>query len=161
MKYKHVQSVTGLNLLFWRLDLVYFREKKNLSFDDLAGPVRKMAIPQNGPQNKLTKLYNYGHKISKRFTQADYSNNKAHTLTIKLAIYSDICWLLSFSSTSLVLIIVISLGNLHKRPKALACYYLSSHWVSEWVKKSRWKTIESPPPLFWVKSCSFLTWYGE
>ena len=91
MKYKHVWSVTGLNLLFWRLDLVYFREKKNLSFDDLAGPVRKMAIPQNGPQNKLTKLYNYGHKISKRITQADYSNNKAHKLTIKFAIYSDIC----------------------------------------------------------------------
>ena len=28
-------------------------------------------------QNKLTKLYNYEHKISKRFTQADYSNTKA------------------------------------------------------------------------------------
>ena len=26
------------NLLFWRLDLAYFREKK--SFDDLAGPVK-------------------------------------------------------------------------------------------------------------------------
>ena len=30
-----------------------------------------LAIPQHGPQNKLTKLYNHGHKISKRFTQAD------------------------------------------------------------------------------------------
>ena len=28
-------------------------------------------------QIKLTKLYNYEHKISKRFTQADYSNTKA------------------------------------------------------------------------------------
>ena len=78
------------NLLFLRLDLAYFREKKDLCFDDLAGPVKKMAIPQHGPQNKLTKLHNYGQKIAKRFTQADYSNNKAHTLTIKLAIYSDI-----------------------------------------------------------------------
>ena len=42
------------NLLFWRLDLAYFREKKDLCFDDLAGPVKKMAIPQHGPQNKLT-----------------------------------------------------------------------------------------------------------
>ena len=53
----------------------------DLSFDDLACPVKNMAIPQN----KLTKLYNYGHKISKRFTQADYSNNEAHTLTIKFS----------------------------------------------------------------------------
>ena len=29
------------NLLFWRLDLVYFREKKkDLTVDDLAGPVK-------------------------------------------------------------------------------------------------------------------------
>ena len=55
------------------------------------GPVKKMAIPQHDPQNKLTKLYNYGHKISKRFTQADYDNTKAHTPSIKLAICSNIC----------------------------------------------------------------------
>ena len=70
-----------------------FREKKDLSLEDLAGPVKMMAIPQHGPQKKkkkLTKVYNYGQKLSKRFTQADYSNNKAHTLAIKLAIYSDI-----------------------------------------------------------------------
>ena len=79
------------NLLFWRLDIAYFREKKDLSFDELAGPVKKMAISQHGQQSKLTKLYNYGHKKSKRFTQRDYSNNKAHTLAIKLAINSDIC----------------------------------------------------------------------
>ena len=57
-------------------------KKKDLSFDDLAGPVKEMAIPQHGPQNKLTKLYNHGHKISKRFTQADYSNTKAYTHSI-------------------------------------------------------------------------------
>ena len=53
---------------------------------ELADPVKKMAIPQHGPQNKFTKLYNYGHKISKRFTQTDYSNNKARTLVIKLCV---------------------------------------------------------------------------
>ena len=68
-----------------------FREKKDLRFDDRAGPLKKMAIAQHGLKNKLTKLHNYGQKISKRFTQADYSNNKAHTHTTKLAIYTDIC----------------------------------------------------------------------
>ena len=105
-----------------------------------------MAIPQHGPQTKLRKLYNYGHKISKRFTQADYSNNKAHTHSIKLAIYSDICYLLSSSSTSLVLITVLSHANLHKRPEALARYYVTSYWQAECVKKLRWKTIELPFP---------------
>ena len=69
----------------WNLEPGYFREKKDLNFDDLAGPVKKMAIPQHGPQNNLTKLFNYGHKISKRFIPADCSNNKAHILAIKLA----------------------------------------------------------------------------
>ena len=67
--------------------------------------------------------------------------------SIKQAIYSDICYLLSFSSTSLVQITVVSLVNLHKRPKALACYYVTSYWQAEWVKKLRWKTIELPSPL--------------
>ena len=49
MKYKHARSGTQ------------FREKK-FKFDDLVGPVKKMAIPQHGPQNKLAKLYNQGHK---------------------------------------------------------------------------------------------------
>ena len=61
MKYDWV--ICEWNLLFWRLELAYLREKKELSLDDLAGPVKKTAIPQHGPQNKLTKLYNYGHKI--------------------------------------------------------------------------------------------------
>ena len=65
-----------MDLLFWRLDLAYFREEKDMSLDDPAGPVKKMAIPQHDPQNKLTKLHNYGHKISKQFTQPDYSNTK-------------------------------------------------------------------------------------
>ena len=49
------------------LDLAYFEgKKKDLSFDDLAGPVQKLAIPQHGLQNKLTKLHCYGHKICTR-----------------------------------------------------------------------------------------------
>ena len=79
------------NLLFWRLDLAYFREKKDLNFDDLASPVKYTSIPHHDPQNKLTKLYNYGHQIAKRFAQVDYSNTKAHRHSIKLAINSDIC----------------------------------------------------------------------
>ena len=47
------------------------------------GPVKSTAIPQHGPQNNLKKLYHHGHKISKRFTQTDYSNTKAHTHLIK------------------------------------------------------------------------------
>ena len=122
--------------------LPILQKKKNSSFDDLAGPVKQIAIPQHGPQNQFTKLYNHGHKISKRLTQADYSNAKARTHSIKLAIYSDICQLLSFPSTSLVQITVVSLANLHKRPEALARYYVTSYRQAEWVKKLRWKTIE-------------------
>ena len=30
---------------------------------------------------------------------------------------------------------VVSLANLHKRPEALARYYVTSYWQAEWVKK--------------------------
>ena len=71
---KRIDEIKTCVICEWNLELAYFGEQKDLNFDDLAGPVKKMAIPQHGPQN------NYGHKISKRFIQADYSNNKAHTL---------------------------------------------------------------------------------
>ena len=45
--------------------LPILEKKKDLSFYDLAGPVKEMAIPQHGPQNKVTKLYNHGHKSIK------------------------------------------------------------------------------------------------
>ena len=32
-----------------------FRERKDLSLEDLAGPVKMMAIPQQGPQKKKKK----------------------------------------------------------------------------------------------------------
>ena len=56
------------------------RSRENYG-DPATRPARK--------KKNLTKVYNYGQKLSKRFTQTDYSNNKAHTLAIKLAIYSD------------------------------------------------------------------------
>ena len=52
--------------------------------------MKMMAILQHGPRHKLTKLHNCGHKIPRRFTQADKSNNKARTLMIKLVMYSNI-----------------------------------------------------------------------
>ena len=71
--------------------VAYFREKKEWIFDDLAGPVKKMAIPQYDPRHKIIKLHNRGHKIPRRFTQADESNNRVLTLVTKLAMYSNIC----------------------------------------------------------------------
>ena len=50
-----------------------------------------MAIPQHDLRHKLTKLHNYGHKIPRRFAQADKDDNKAHPLMIKLAMYRNIC----------------------------------------------------------------------
>ena len=50
-----------------------------------------LPIPQQGPRQKLTKLYNCGHKIPRRFTQAHKNYNKAHNLMIKLAMHSKIC----------------------------------------------------------------------
>ena len=50
-------------------------------------------------------------------TQADKSNNKAHTPTIKVAMYSNIC--LAFNlipDLSCSNMTMVSLENLHKRP---------------------------------------------
>ena len=40
MKYIYIWVICEWNLLFWRLDLAYFREKKDFSFENLAGPVK-------------------------------------------------------------------------------------------------------------------------
>ena len=58
MKYKHACVICEWNLLFCRLDLAYFTEKNDFSFDDLAGPVKNMAIPQHGfrPAKKINKF---------------------------------------------------------------------------------------------------------
>ena len=34
---------------------------------------------------------------------------------------------------------------MHKRPEALARYYVTSYWQAEWVK-NWWRTRELPPP---------------
>ena len=49
MEYTCVTSESSL--LFWRLDVAYFREKKELTFYDPAGPVKEMAILQQGPRH--------------------------------------------------------------------------------------------------------------
>ena len=80
MEYTSVTSES--NLLFWRLDVAYFREKKELTFYDPAGPVKKMAILQQGPRHMRTQ---------NTTVYTDKSNNKTHSLMIKLAMYSNIC----------------------------------------------------------------------
>ena len=134
-----------------------FQRKKYLRFDDLAGPVKQISILQHGPQNKLTKFYNHAHKLSKRFTQADYSNTKAHIHSIKLAIYSDICQLLYFSSTSPAQITVVPPANLHKRPEALASCYVTSYWQAEWARNLGGKQQSYLPPCPQACSQNFFT----
>ena len=80
MEYTSVTSES--NLLFWRLDVAYFREKKELTFYDPAGPVKEMAILQQGPRHMRTQ---------NTTVYTDKSNNKTHSLMIKLAMYSNIC----------------------------------------------------------------------
>ena len=75
------------NLLFWRLGVANFREKIGLISYAVAGSVKRMPSRNT---SQLTKLHNYGHKIPRWFTQADKSNNKAHTLMIILTMYSNI-----------------------------------------------------------------------
>ena len=52
-KWKIKCVICEWNLLFWTLDLAYFGEKRDLNFNYLAGPMKKMAIPQHGPENKF------------------------------------------------------------------------------------------------------------
>ena len=112
MKGKHACVICEWNLLFWRIDLAYVTEKNDFSFDDLAGPVKNMAIPQNGfgLQNKLTKLCNYGHKSIKTvYTSRLKQQQSSHSYDQISDIYSDIFKRLSFSSTLLFPITVVSL----------------------------------------------------
>ena len=57
-------------------------KKKELTFYDPAGPVKEMAILQQGPRHIRTQ---------NTTVYTDKSNNKTHTLMIKLAMYSNIC----------------------------------------------------------------------
>ena len=70
-----------------RRSVAYFRENKERIFDDLAGAVKDMAIPQ---RHKITKLHNRGHKIPRRFPQADERNNTVLTLISQVAKGSDL-----------------------------------------------------------------------
>ena len=138
------------NLLFWRLDLASVREKKDLIWWPCQSP-EKDGDPATRPVKQINKIIQLLKKISTRFTQADYSNNKAHTRAIKLVIYSDICWLLSVSSTSLVLVTMVSVATLHKRPEAPARYYVTlAGGVGQETHVKNYG-VTSPPPHHWSK----------
>ena len=62
MKYVHVRSVNGTSYS-GDYTLLSFREKKDLSLEDLAGPVKMMAIPQHGSQKKINKSIQLRTKI--------------------------------------------------------------------------------------------------
>ena len=135
------------NLLLWGLELAYFREKnfkfwwpcrsREINGDPATRPVKQInKIIQSRTQNIKTVL----HKqiiATPRLTHS--RSNKCY-----IAIFAS--FLISFPSTSLVQITVVSLANLHKRPEALTRHYVTSYWQAEWLKKLRWKTIELPSP---------------
>ena len=81
---------------------------------DLAVPEQKMAVPPLSPRHKFHKKT---HKTLQKVIQIDKSNNKAHTLTIKLANNSDISLAFCLSCGTVVLALT---ANLHKRLEALA-----------------------------------------
>ena len=102
-----------------------FKKKTWLIYVDLAGPEQKMAVPPLSPRHKF---HNYAHKTLQKVIQIDKSNNKAHTLTIKIANNSDISLAFCLSCGSVVLALMASRVNLHKRLEALARCYVTSHW---------------------------------
>ena len=64
----------------WPLNRISFSgDPRRYQFYALAGPVNTAAT-----QILKIELHNYGHNIPRRFTQADKSNNKAHTLMVYL-----------------------------------------------------------------------------
>ena len=74
------------------LTLLILEKKNELISHALAGPVKEMMIRNTARDtNKQITQLRSRQKIPKRFTQADKSNNKAHTPTIKVAMYSNIC----------------------------------------------------------------------
>ena len=67
MKYIHVRSVNDTSYS-GDYTLLSFREKKDLSLEDLAGPVKMMAIPQRAPpppKKRLDKSIQLRTKIIK------------------------------------------------------------------------------------------------
>ena len=100
------------------LTLLILEKKNELISHALAGPVKEMMIRNTARDtNKQITQLRSRQKIPKRFTQADKSNNKAHTPTIKVAMYSNIC--LAFNlipDLSCSNMTIVSLENLHKRP---------------------------------------------
>ena len=63
----------------------------------------------------------------------------------------DISLVFCLFLTSVVLASMASYANLHKRRETLARCYVTSHWQAEWVNKLNWKTIETPPPSWYLE----------
>ena len=112
-----------------------FQRKKDLSFDDLAGPTARTAKQIN--KIILSRTQN----IKTVFTSRLWQHQSLHTFDQ----ISDIQRCLLASQLFLDLArpnnCPVSLVNLHKRPEALARYYVTSYCQAEWVKKLK-QTIE-------------------
>ena len=75
-----------------------------------------------------TRKHTYAHKTLQKVIQIDKSNNKAHKITIKIANNSGFSLAFCLSCGSVVLGLMASRVNLHKRLEALARCYVTSDW---------------------------------
>ena len=129
----------------WSLNRTSFSgDSRRYQFYALVGRVNTAAT-----QILKIELHNYGHNITRRFAQADKSNNKAHAFMVYLPRF------LFFSPISLVRMTTVSLANLHMRPD---WHSPVSMWRNTGSDKSvtdkHMKTIEMATP-----SGSFLFQY--
>ena len=117
---------------------------------------KKDGGPPQSPRHKLTKLHNYAHKTLQQFIQTDKSNNKAHTLTIKLANNSDISLEFCLFLTSVVL---ASMASYAESAQAITCnqalflFRSVKHSGGKGETKNRaWynSSTERLPPTFWL-----------
>ena len=78
-------------------------------------PNRRWRSHHRAHDTNSTRKHNYAHKTLQKVIQIDKSNNKAHTLTIKIANNIDISLAFCLSCGSVVLALMASSLNLHKR----------------------------------------------
>ena len=70
------------NLLYWRLEVAYFREKNELIFLCLCWSCTVDGDPATRPRHKLTILHNYGHKIPSLRKQIKATTKLIHLWSI-------------------------------------------------------------------------------
>ena len=66
------------------------KTEKDLNFDDLAGPVKKMVIPQHGPQNNLTELLRT-QKYQNGLLRSSYENATPNLCWVFFALLGVLC----------------------------------------------------------------------